>query len=316
MSHSSAPAAWPETRAQEQAEWELIKSPLVEIRHPDLAPASRLFAKIESVQAGGSIKDRPVSRMIQQALNEGHLGGGRTLLDSSSGNAGIAYAMIGARYGVPVTLVVPGNASRERLDRMRAHGAELILTDPLDGYDEAIRTARRLAAESPELYWYSDQYSNESNWLAHYETTGQEMLKQLEQLIGAPPAAFVSGIGTGGTLTGVGRRLREVNPQLQIATVVPDIFPGIEGLKPLGHPGDLIPEILDLRLIDQRIEVVTERAVEACQWLARQGFFVGPSSGANLVGAIELSKRSNVESIITTFNDTGERYGTTGIWQL
>ena len=184
-------------------------TPLVEI---DLAPWGlervRLFAKLESTNPGGSIKDRPVARMLTAALSRGDLGEGRRLLDSSSGNAGIAYAQFGALLGVPVTLVVPGNASRERLERMEAFGADLLLTDPMEGYDHAIRTARRLAEDHPDLYWYANQYENDDNWRAHYETTGEEIVRQLEAAIGQPPDVFVAGVGTGGTLTGVGRPMR------------------------------------------------------------------------------------------------------------
>ena len=180
------------------------RTPLIELEIPGLPPTARLFAKLESRNPGGSIKDRPVARMLTRALAEGRLEGGRRLLDSSSGNAGIAYAMIGAAVGSPVTIVVPGNASAERLERIAAHGAELHLTDPIEGYDFALREARRLAAEEPERYWHCDQYSNPENWRAHYETTGPEILRQVRARTGAPPAAFVAGVGTGGTLTGAG----------------------------------------------------------------------------------------------------------------
>ena len=222
-------------------------TPLIELELGEELPSGvRIFAKLESVNPGASLKDRPVARMITRALADGHLEDGRRLLDSSSGNAGIAYAQFGAALGVPVTLVVPGNASRERLERIRAYGAELILTDPQEGYDFAVHTAARLAREQPERYWYSNQYANENNWKAHYETTGTEILEQMIEATGEAPDAFVVGVGTGGTLTGVGRRLRSANPKVHIASVIPDIFPGIEGLKPLGSPHDLVPEILEL----------------------------------------------------------------------
>ncbi len=159
-------------------------TPLVEIPSDSLPAGARLFAKLESVNPGGSIKDRPVARMLSSAIRSGRFTGGRRLLDSSSGNAGIAYAQIGAALGVGVSLVVPGNASRERLRRIEAHGAELILTDPMEGYDFAIATARRLAAEHPDRYWYCDQYSNDDNWRAHYETTGPEILAQVGEVVG------------------------------------------------------------------------------------------------------------------------------------
>jgi len=288
-------------------------TPLVEIEHRSLGRA-RLFAKLESTNPGGSIKDRPVARMLERALAEGRLAGGRRLLDSSSGNAGIAYAMLGAALGVPVTLVVPANASRERLERIAAHGAELVLTDPIEGYDFAVREAQRLAREQPERYWHCDQYGNPENWRAHYESTGPEILAQLRARLGRPPDLFVAGVGTGGTLTGVGRRLREANTRLQIAIVVPEPFPGIEGLKPLGHPGDLVPAILDEALIDERIPIDLEEAAACARDLARQGLFVGPSSGAYVSAALRIAARGEHERIVTLLSDGGERYVSTGLW--
>jgi cysteine synthase B len=279
-----------------------------------LATRTRVVAKLESHNPGGSVKDRPVARMLLEALQRGDLDGGRRLLDSSSGNAGIAYAMLGAALAVPVTLVVPGNASRERLERIRAHGAELLLTDPQLGYDHALHEARRLARERPELYFHCDQYGNAGNWKSHHEGTGGEVLAQCRALCGEAPDGFVSGVGTGGTLTGVGRRLREARRDLRILVVVPDSFPGIEGLKPLGHPGDLVPEILDPSLIDARRSVTIEEAVGLCARLARQGHFVGPSSGANSLGALSLAAREALRLVATVLCDTAERYVSTGMW--
>ncbi|MDX1389290.1 MAG: pyridoxal-phosphate dependent enzyme, partial [Acidobacteriota bacterium] len=261
-----------------------------------------------------SIKDRPVSRIVRAAMAEGKLENGRRLLDSSSGNAGIAYAMFGAALGIPVTLVIPGNASRERLERIEAHGASLILTDPVEGYDFAIREAQRLATEHPERYWYANQYANDNNWLAHYETTGVEIVAQTRERTGAAPDAFVVGVGTGGTLTGVGRQLRDAYAGVHIAAVVPETFPGIEGLKPLGSPEDIVPEILDASLIDQRIPVTSEQALDGVRMLARQGLFVGPSSGAHLTAAVELARTGRFATIVTVLADSGERYGSTGMW--
>jgi cysteine synthase B len=266
------------------------------------------------VNPGGSIKDRPVARMMARAIEEKRFAGGRRLLDSSSGNAGIAYAMLGAALGVPVTLVVPGNASKERLDRIRAHGAELVLTDPIEGYDFALREAKRLAREHPERYWHCDQYGNEDNWRAHFETTGPEILVQLRHRTGAAPDAFVAGVGTGGTITGTGRALRGANPEVRIAAIIPETFPGIEGLKPLGHPGDIVPAILDESLIDERIPMTLDRAAELARALAARGLFVGPASGGYLAGALEIAARPGVTCVVTILNDTGERYGSTGLW--
>ncbi len=290
-------------------------TPLVEIPLADLgASGARLFAKLESGNPGGSIKDRPVARMLLAARAAGQLAGGRRVLDSSSGNAGISYALFGAALGIPVTLVVPGNASAERLARIRAHGAELVITDPLEGYDHALRTAHRLAGEQPERYWLCDQYANEENWRAHYDGTGGEILAQLAERGLGPPDALVAGVGTGGTLTGLGRRLREANPQLLIAAAIPETFPGIEGLKPLGHPGDIVPPLLDQRLIDRRYPVTLEQAVAMCRRLAGLGLYVGLSSGAFVDVALRLAGAGARGLLVTVLSDTGERYVSTGLW--
>jgi S-sulfo-L-cysteine synthase (O-acetyl-L-serine-dependent) len=201
------------------------------------------------------------------------------------------------------------------LQRIKAHGAELILTDPIEGYDFAIHQARRMAAAEPERYWYCDQYSNRHNWRAHYEETASEILAQVAQYTGSSPDALVAGVGTGGTLTGVARRLREVRPALHVSAVIPDAFPGIEGLKPLGHAKDIVPALLDQSLIDRRIPVSLDDAVAMCKRLALHGLFVGPSSGAFVHAALKLAAGDNFHTIVTLLSDTGERYGTTGMWQ-
>jgi cysteine synthase B len=290
-------------------------TPLLELPGvPGLPSETRLFAKLETVNPGGSIKDRPVSRIIAAALAEGRLRDGRRLLDSSSGNAGIAYAMFGAAAGIAVTLVVPGNASKERLDRIAAHGAEIILTDPVEGYDFALREAARLAREQPERYWHANQYANDNNWRAHYEGTGAEIVAQLERAAAGPPDALVLGVGTGGTLTGTGRRLRETFPRLRIVAAIPDRFPGVEGLKPLGLPGDIVPHILDEGLIDERVDVSSEAALDMAAALARRGLFAGPSSGAYVCAAAQVARRDGHRTVVTVINDTGERYASTGMW--
>lgn len=291
-------------------------TPLVELDIVrEVAPKVRLFAKLEAINPGGSIKDRPVARMLTQAIAAGRFAKGRRLLDSSSGNAGISYAMLGAALGIPVTIVVPGNASAERLERIRSHGAELHITDPIEGYDFALREAHRLASEYPERYWYCDQYSNPDNWRSHYESTGGEILAQMKEAIGEPPDAFVAGVGTGGTLTGAGRRLREVKPDIHISAVIPELFPGIEGLKPLGHPGDIVPAILDESLIDERIPVTLDEAAAMCLRLAKCGLYVGPSSGAFVHAACLIATAGRYRSIVTVLSDTGERYISTGLWK-
>lgn len=291
------------------------RTPLVEIPFAGAAaPGARLFAKLESVNPGGSIKDRPVARMLTEARDRGVFAGGRRLLDSSSGNAGISYAMFGAALGIPVTLVVPGNASVERLDRIRAHGAELVITDPIEGYDHALRTAHRLADEQPDRYWLCDQYANDNNWRAHYDGTGEEILAQLAERGIGPPDALVAGVGTGGTLTGVGRRLRRANPGLLVAAAIPESFPGIEGLKQLGHPGDIVPALLDQSLIDRRLPVTIDQAAAMCRRLAGLGLYVGPSSGAFVDVALRVAAAGGPRILVTVLSDTGERYVSTGLW--
>ena len=291
------------------------ETPLVELDFLEGIPEGvRLFAKLESTNPGGSIKDRPVARMLSAALRDGHLDGDRRLLDSSSGNAGIAYAMLGAALGIPVTLVVPGNASRERLQRIEAHGAELILTDPIEGYDHALRESQRLAREQPDRYWHCDQYTNDENWRAHYHGTGAELLAQVGEAVGSAPDAFVAGVGTGGTITGAGHRLREANPGLHIACVIPEVFPGIEGLKPLGAPDDIVPAILHEELIDERIDVRMEQATPVCRRLSRAGLFVGPSSGAYVHAALQVAATGRYPVVVTILSDGGERYASTGMW--
>lgn len=290
-------------------------TPLVELSFFDELPNDvSLYAKLESANPNGSLKDRPVARMMTCARAEGHLDGGRRLLDSTSGNAGVAYAAFGASMGIPVTLVVPGNASRERLERIRAHGADVILTDPIEGYDFAVREAARLAREHPDLYWYCNQYENDENWRAHYEGTGAEIIEQVREQTGSLPDALVVGIGTGGSLTGIGRRLREANSNVHIVAVIPERFPGIEGLKPLGTPGDLVPGILDESLIDERMDVTSEEALGACVRLGRGGFFVGPSSGAYVHAALCLAQNRRFRRIVILLCDTGERYFSTSMW--
>jgi len=249
--------------------------------------------------------------MLLEALIEGKVGKGQIVLDSSSGNAGIAYAMLGAMMHLPVTIVVPGNASKERKLRIQAHGATLIQTDPLEGYDEALREGHRIHEREPEKYFHCDQYANDNNWLSHFETTAPEILAQTDGNL----THFVGGIGTGGTITGVGRRLKRDLPGVEIVQIVPEDFPGIEGLKPLENPDDIIPKILDKSVIDQRVRVSSMEAARMCAILARYGIFAGQSSGAYLHGVYETAKRIRKGVIVTLLNDIGERYMSTGLWE-
>jgi len=273
-------------------------------------PDVGVWAKMESLNPGGSLKDRPVLRMVLGALAKGRLRPGQTLLDSSSGNAGIAYAMIGRIVGVPVEIVIPDNASVERKKRLRAHGARLVFTDGLQGYDEALREVHRRYQADPERYFFCDQYANPDNWRAHYETTAEEILAQT----GGRLTHLVVGVGTGGTLTGLGRRLKEHDPAIRLVCVVPDTFPGIEGLKPLGSPEDIVPANLDESLIDERVPVTSDEAYAMCVRLAGAGFFVGQSSGAYLAGVERVATRERRGRFVTLFNDLGERYFSTRLW--
>ncbi len=283
----------------------LIKINLFEKECPNVS----IYVKCEYANPGGSLKDRPVRHMLLDALERGELRPGKTILDSSSGNAGIAYAAIGAMLGFPVELVIPANASSERKKRIQAHGAKIIETDPVKGYDEALRQVHLLAEAQPQKYFFADQYKNDANWRSHFETTAKEILEQVPE----PITCFVSGVGTGGTITGCGRRLKEKNKNIRIVLADAEEFPGVEGLKPLG-PGNIIPKIFDASLVDEKIPVGIEQAADICHQLARQGLFVGQSSGAYLYVAHQVAKKIKKGCIVTLLNDIGERYFSTRLW--
>lgn len=275
-----------------------------------IPPQVRIFGKAEWFNPGGSVKDRPARQILSDALEQGHLAGKR-LLDSTSGNMGIAYATFGAALGIGVTLAVPANASPERLKILRALGAELVLTDPLEGSDGAILRAREMAAADPDSYFYANQYNNDSNWQAHYLTTGPELLQQT----GSEITHFVAGLGTSGTLTGVGRYFREYLPEVKLAAVQPDgPFHGLEGLKHMQsaiRPGIYDPDITDINL-----PVRTERAYEMTRRLARdEGLFVGISAGAALVGALDLARELEHGVIVALFPDAGYKYLSDAFWE-
>ena len=304
----------PETteRIANRGLFELVgNTPMVSILiFSDKYPAAKVSAKAEYLNPGGSLKDRPVARMLLNALKRGELNDDKVILDSSSGNAGIAYAIYGQALGRQVELVIPGNASKERLMRIRAHGAKVILTDPLEGYDEALREVQRRFKASPEKYYFADQYGNEDNWMAHYETTAEEIETQSPEL-----THFVGGIGTGGSVTGISRRLKEHSRDITVVVVKPERFPGIEGLKPLGEAGDVVPDILDESSIDETMEISSEAARTMCHRLARGGFFVGQSSGAYMAAVEQILRRDAAANIVTLLNDTGERYISTSLWE-
>ncbi|HSF82724.1 MAG TPA: cysteine synthase family protein [Anaerolineales bacterium] len=281
-------------------------TPLLALRRvtAGLSPRVLVLAKAEWFNPGGSIKDRPAINILRTALAEGRLKPSMRLLDSTSGNMGIAYATLGASLGIPVTLALPANASAERIVVLRALGAELVLTDPLEGSDGAIRVARQMALEQPELYYYANQYDNPANWLAHYNTTGPEIIQQTDGCI----THFVAGLGTSGTLTGVGRYLRQYNPAVQIIAGQPDSpFHGLEGLKHI--PTAIQPAIFDPSLPDRTIEMQTEAAYEMVQRLAREeGLFVGISSGAAALAALQVASELEEGCVVTVFPDAGYKY--------
>ena len=267
-----------------------------------------IYAKYEHLNPGGSLKDRPVLRMLVEAVLSGELTKDKTILDATSGNAGIAYAMIGAVLGYRVELVMPSNASEERQKRVRAHGANIIFTDSMLGYDETLREVRRRYEQDPDRYFWCDQYGNQNNPLAHYETTAEEILRQ------APDVThFVAGVGTGGTVTGVGRRLKETNPDIQVVSINFDEWPGVEGLKPLGE-GHIVPDTFDESVVDRTVRIDVDAGYEMSKRLSAKGLFVGQSSGAYLVGAYEVARELDRGVVVTIFNDLGERYFSTGMW--
>ena len=273
----------------------------------DIGEAS-IYAKFEHLNPGGSIKDRPVLRMLAKAIIDGALTPDKTILEATSGNAGIAYAMIGAILGYSVELVMPENASEERKKRLVAHGANLVFTDAQKGYDEALYEVKRRFQRNPDKYFYCDQYSNVNNPLAHYETTAVELLDQAPFI-----THFVAGVGTGGTISGIGRRLKETNPDIEVICIDFEEWPGVEGLKPLGE-GHIIPETFDSSVVDQMLHIDTLKAYEVSSSMAGKGIFAGQSSGAYLLGAIEVARLSKSGNIVTIFNDIGERYFSTSMW--
>jgi cysteine synthase B len=288
-------------------------TPLLRLRRvtQDLSPGVEILVKAEHLNPGGSIKDRPALSIILDGERSGQLYPGKTILDATSGNTGIAYAMLGAARGYDVTLCLPANASMERKHILRIYGASIIETDPLQGSDGAQVIAREMAAREPAKYFYADQYNNQANWRAHYETTGPEIWKQTEGRI----THFVAGLGTCGTFTGVGRRLKELNRSIRLISMEPDSpIHGLEGLKHL--PTSRMPGIFDPALADEQIEIATDEAQEMTRRLAREeGLFVGVSAGANVVAALALARKLTGESVVVTILcDGGERYISERFW--
>tara|TARA_B100000945_G_C20426450_1_gene620788 strand:+ start:3584 stop:4495 length:912 start_codon:yes stop_codon:yes gene_type:complete len=285
-------------------------TPLLDVSFLSAKDKISIYAKAEWMNPGGSLKDRPVYRMLTRAIESGTLTKNKIIIDSSSGNAGIAYSMIGNALGYNVEIVIPGNASLERKQRMKAHGTNIIETDPIEGYDEALRHVHKLVDLEPQKYFLCDQYANNDNWLAHYEGTAEEIIKQTDGKFDY----FVCGIGTGGSITGIGRKIKEKLPHVKIFGIRPEVWPGIEGLKPLGSPEDIIPKILDESVVDDWIYITADEAKHWCHVLARNGIFVGQSSGCYAAACSQLINNINSGKIVTIFNDFGDRYFSAGLW--
>lgn len=282
-------------------------TPLIRLRQltRGLPAGVQVLVKAEHLNPGGSVKDRPALSMILDGERNGRLRPGMTILDATSGNTGIAYAMIGAARGYPVTICLPKNASVQRKRILGSFGVEIIETDPLMSTDGAQLVAREMFQKSPEKYFYPDQYNNPANWLAHYEGTAEEIWEQSEGRI----THFIAGLGTSGTFVGTVRRLKELNPMLRAISMQPDSpLHGLEGLKHMATA--MVPGIYDPSLADENVEVATEDAQEMAQLLAREeGLLVGPSSGANVFAALRIAIGLSRDSVVVTILcDVGERY--------
>jgi cysteine synthase B len=289
------------------------RTPLVRLHQFEReTPGVELYAKAEWQNPGGSVKDRAAARMILEGEASGKLVRGKTILDATSGNTGIAYAMVGAARGYPVRLCVPENASPERKLILRALGAELVLTSPLEGSDGAIREARRLYAQDSDRYFYPDQYSNDANWRAHYDTTAPEIIEQTSGRI----THFVAGLGTSGTFIGTGRRLRKHSPAIKLISFQPDSpFHGLEGLKHMASA--IVPAIYDPTLADEDLRVDTDEAYQMVRRLAREeGMLAGISSGAAMVATLHVARRIDRGVVVTVFPDGAEKYLSESFWTV
>ncbi len=313
MSSGATASGGAEQPARASSVLDLIgNTPLVRITAlaRDLPPEVRIYAKLEGFNPGGSVKDRPALSMIQDGLARGLLRPGKTILDSTSGNTGIALAMIGAAIGYPVELVMPENVSIERKKIIRAYGATIIFSSGLEGSDGAIRLCREVLKKDPDKYFKPDQYFNEANPRAHYLTTGPEIWRQTNGTV----THFVTGLGTGGTIMGTGRALKERNPAIKVIGVEPDdAFHGLEGLKHMAS--SIVPGIYHEEELDEKIPVGTEEAYDTVHRLGtEEGLVVGQSSGANLWGALQLAQGLERGTIVTIFCDFGVRYLSTNLW--
>ncbi len=277
-------------------------------------PGIQILGKAEWCNPGGSVKDRAASNIVAEARSSGEFGPGKVLLDSTSGNTGIAYAMIGAAKGFPVTLCMPGNVSIERKRILLAYGANIIYTDPNDGSDGAIRRARELYAGDPEKYFYANQYANDANWRAHYHGTANEIWQQTEGRL----THFLSMMGTSGTFVGTTRRLKELNPQIRCISLQPSSpFHGIEGAKHMASA--IVPKIYDASLADQDLGISTEDAYAMAMRLAREeGLLVGISAAAAVVGCLQIArqlKKNERAVFVTILCDSGDKYLSERFWE-
>jgi cysteine synthase B len=272
----------------------------------------QVLAKAEWTNPGGSVKDRAALNIVKEALRAGKLGTGNILLDSTSGNTGIAYAMLGASYGIPITLCMPSNVSAERKRILHAYGATILYTDPGEGSDGAIRKAQAIAASEPDRYIYADQYSNDANWLAHYKNgTADEIWQQTAGQV----THFVAILGTSGTFVGTSRRLKELNPAIRCISLQPDSpFHGIEGTKHMVT--SIVPKIYDASIADEELGIETEAAYTMARRMAREeGLLVGVSAAAALVGALRVARNAAAGSVVVTvFPDSGDKYLSEHFW--
>ena len=277
----------------------------------DLPETVTVYAKAEHLNPGGSVKDRPALRMIEQGLKSGAFRRDQTLIDATSGNTGIAYAMIGAAKGLDVTLALPENASEERKKMLRAYGAELILTDPMAGTDGAQKRVKEIVKAEPDRYFYPDQYNNDANWQAHYDGTGTEILAHTDGQV----SHFVTGLGTTGTFMGVTRRLKAYDASIQCVSVEPaTAMHGLEGLKHMDTA--LVPGLYDPALADAHRTIETEPAYAMTRRLAREeGLLVGPSAGANVAAALDVARSLDAGVVVTILCDTGTRYLSDDFWE-
>ncbi len=279
-------------------------TPLFPINRIFTKPGVQVYAKLEWMQLGGSVKARPAYNIMREAVEQGFLTPERHILDASSGNTAIAYAAIGAATGIPVTICIPDNATHERKLILKSYGAHIIFTPAIGEMNEAQETAKNLSLENPDQYYYADQYSNPNNWKAHYHSTSEEIFQQTNGRI----THFVAGLGTTGTFVGTSRRLKEINPEIHCISLQPNTaFHGLEGWKHLATAH--VPDIYDASIADQNLGIDT---LEAYEWMKRaaqeEGLLLSPSSAANLAGAIQVANQLDKGVVVTVFPDAADKY--------